>query len=189
MRQAALVAAILSAALVLSGCWGNSTGYAFKGDVIGKTTLDQVLQKYKRDTVDRYGAKRTIPVVEMVGDMKACAIVGEFERPESRTLTAAGLPIEQMAYGFSDDILVRIYGTVRGPGAESLIKRAFTEKYGPPTKTDEARRMLTWENGVSQLEVYGVDSWATFALSHKKLYLERNTVTKTAEVKKLADDL
>lgn len=187
MRQAAIVAGMLIAALVMSGCGGSSAGYGFKGDVIGKTTLDEVLKKYKRETVDRYGARRTIPVVEMVGDMKACAIVGEFERPESRTLTAAGIPIEQMAYGFSDDILVRIYGTVRGPGAENLIKRAFTEKYGPPTKTDEARRMLTWENGISQLDVHGVDGWATFAISHKKLYLERGT--KTAEVKKLADDL
>lgn len=188
MRQAAIVAGMLIAALVMSGCGGGSAGYGFKGDIIGKTTLDEVLKKYKRETVDRYGARRTIPVVEMVGDMKACAIVGEFERPESRTLTAAGIPIEQLAYGFSDDILVRIYGTVRGPGAENLIKRAFTEKYGPPTKTDEARRMLTWENGISQLEVYGVDGWATFAVSHKKLYLERGT-TKVAEVKKLADDL
>lgn len=186
MRQAALVIGILATALGMSGCWGSSAGYSFKGDVIGKTTLEEVLVKYKRETVDRYGARRTIPVVEMVGDMKACAVVGEFERPDQRTLTAAGLPIEQLAYGFSDDTLVRIYGTVRGAGAESLMKRAFTEKYGPPTRTDDAKRMLTWENKSSQLEVYGVDSWATFALSHKKLYLERG---KTVEAKKLADDL
>lgn len=186
MRQTAVVIGILAAALGMSGCWGSSAGYAFKGDVIGKTTLEEVLTRHKRDTIDRYGNRRTIPVVEMVGDMKACAIVGEFERPEYKKLTAAGLPIEQLAYGFADDKLVRIYGTVRGPGAESLIKRAFTEKYGPPTRSDDAKRTLTWENKASQLEVYGTDSYATFALSHKKLYLER---TKTAEAKSLADDL
>jgi hypothetical protein len=174
MQSNALAKGLLLALLLATGCRKGADAHGFKGDVVGVARYEDTVKKYQRDTVDRYGQRRTMPVVEMVGDIKACAIVGEFERPDAKTLTAAGLPIEQLAYGFSGDVLVRIYGSVRGAAAEATLKQGFTEKYGQPARRDDARRLLVWETGTSLLEVNGQDGWATFAISHKQLYIDRN---------------